>query len=183
MWRKFRIPCPQCHIFWQGKWHLRGEDCPYCDEKREIPARPFTSTNEMDNLMIDRWNEVVKPSDHVYHLGDVAINKGFLQLCRGLNGHKRLIWGNHDIFHWDQYAEVGFEKCMGSRVLDRILFTHIPVHPLSLGSFKANVHGHTHTTNYPNVEGKGPYVNISVEQTDYRPLSFDEVRERIAKAG
>ena len=35
----------------------------YCD-------RPFKDWQEMNAVMIERWNEVVTPEDEVYHLGD-----------------------------------------------------------------------------------------------------------------
>ena len=38
----------------------------------EYCKRPFSSVEEMNQVMIDRWNEVVGPDDHVYHLGDFA---------------------------------------------------------------------------------------------------------------
>lgn len=68
----------------------------------------------------------------------------------------------------------------------------MPLHPRSIGSAIANVHGHTHTQ--PDYEpivtidkktqkvSYKPYINISLERTNYRPLSFDEVMERINKA-
>ena len=76
-------------------------------------------------------------------------------------------------------------------VLDNILFTHIPVHPSSLGRFVANVHGHTHTQpDYPahrriNVDNHVtwvPWINVCVEKTDYRPIHLDEVKRRIRLA-
>ena len=60
--------------------------------------RNFHDTTEMDECMIRRWNEVVQPEDKVYHLGDVYIGsqKRADNILRRLNGHKRLILGNHD---------------------------------------------------------------------------------------
>lgn len=62
-------------------------------------SRPFTSVDEMDQEMIERWNAAVRPSDTVWHLGDFAhkcrpdrINWIFSRL----NGTKHLIVGNHD---------------------------------------------------------------------------------------
>ena len=36
----------------------------------EYCSRPFPSVEEMNQVMIERWNEVVKPDDIVYHCGD-----------------------------------------------------------------------------------------------------------------
>ena len=33
-------------------------------------ARPFASVDEMDRLLIEAWNAVVRPGDTVVHLGD-----------------------------------------------------------------------------------------------------------------
>lgn len=101
-----------------------------------------------------------------------------LQTVKRLNGRKRLVFGNHDIFEYKKYAAVGFEKMMGMRVLDELLLTHVPVHPSQLGRrFKANVHGHIH-----NNEGMlGRYINVSVEATGYNPVPLDQLIEQ-AKA-
>lgn len=63
------------------------------------PARKFASVEEMDETMIERWNEVVRPQDHGYILGDVAMRQQDLdRVMPRLHGHKRLVRGNHDIF-------------------------------------------------------------------------------------
>jgi len=157
------------------------------------PARKFASVEEMDETMITRWNEVVRPSDHVYHLGDVTMHRQLGQIKYSvldrLAGHKRLVLGNHDADKVENYLQ-WFEKIFASRVLDQILFTHIPVHPESLGRFRANVHGHTHhqclppvtkidQKGYGRVERVVPYINICVEQTDYRPLSLEQIKAMI----
>lgn len=161
--------------------------------------RPFADLEEMNETMIARWNEVVKPEDHVWHLGDLTMHRKIHtikhRILDRLHGHKRLIMGNHDLDTIKHYAEF-FEKIKGSHVHDRILLTHIPVHPDSLGKFVANAHGHIHTRTYPKairhkvVNGAVdmdrpydvPYINVCVEQTDYRPISLDELLERVRKA-
>ena len=154
----------------------------------------FTSAQEMDETMILRWNTAVRPQDKVYHLGDVTMDPArYLRLISRLNGHKRLILGNHDSGTVQEYLAAGFQKIYGCRVLDQILFTHIPVHPSALGRFKANVHGHVHEKPSPEpvVRVKNddpgrtslvPYINVSVEVTEYRPITFEEVRQRIRTA-
>ena len=157
-------------------------------------GRPFKDAQEMDECLIERWNEKVKPSDHIYNLGDLCMCRpGLLyhSVFKRLNGHKRLVRGNHDIYKTKEYIDVGFKEIYGVRVLDDILFTHIPIHPESLGRFRANVHGHIHEKpNYPSVarlnkDGSRrvvPYLNISVEQTQYAPVSLDELNQMIRKA-
>lgn len=61
--------------------------------------RPWETTAEMDEAMIDQWNSQVEPGDDVYHLGDVGIGKGMAldeRLISRLNGNKHLVLGNHD---------------------------------------------------------------------------------------
>jgi calcineurin-like phosphoesterase family protein len=55
----------------------------------------------MDETMIERHNAKVKPNDVVYMLGDVVINRKSLHHVSRLNGKKRLVRGNHDIFKDD----------------------------------------------------------------------------------
>ena len=132
----------------------------------------FGSVEEMDETMVDRWNAVVRQSDHVYHLGDVAMRREHLRTLTRLNGHLRLVRGNHDVFKTRFYLPY-FDEIYGSRVLDNCIMTHIPIHPDSMGRFKVNIHGHTHANPSP----AGPYVSVCVERTDYRPVTFEEIKD------
>lgn len=134
-------------------------------------GRPFACAAEMDEAIVKRWNEVVKPSDHVYHLGDVAMRKPDLATVKRLNGKKRLVMGNHDIFEVKDYLAAGFQKVMAVRVLDNVLLSHFPVHPGSLGRFRGNAHGHIHEKPSP----AGPYLNLCVERTNYTPVTLEDV--------
>lgn len=137
-------------------------------------ARDFESVEAMDECMVERWNGVVRPQDHIYHLGDVAMTKQAVDaIMPRLNGHKRLVRGNHDIFQTKLYLKY-FEHIYGCRVLDGFIFTHVPIHPECMGRFKANVHGHTH---YQQLNQ--PYINVCVEHTYYRPVSLDEIIQRV----
>ena len=149
--------------------------------------RPFSSAEEMDELMVQRWNETVREGDHVYHLGDVTMDRKFLPILARLNGRLRLVRGNHDIFRTKFYLQY-FDEVYGVRVLDNYIFSHIPLHPQSMGRFAGNVHGHLHNNPSPEpvmrldkVSQKvtwAPYISVCVEQTLYRPLSFEEVRQK-----
>lgn len=155
--------------------------------------RPFKHTDEMDEFLIDAWNKVVKPQDHVRHLGDVTMKRGgrpeqltFIRLMKRLNGHKRLILGNHDHFLPGVYVEAGFEKIQGTGQWtgDEIIYSHFPIHPSNFGRAHACIHGHIHQQESPKPfvnEGgfRKCYINVCVEVTGYRPLHIDEVREKI----
>lgn len=156
------------------------------------PLRPFTSTEEMDETMIERWNAKVKQTDTVYHLGDVVINQKSLHLVSRLNGRKILVRGNHDIFKDKQYVEVGFEQIHGIRVfVDKFILSHIPLHPDCVSErFRVNVHGHLHANQimrevngqFCTYDEPDPrYLCVSVENTNYEPLHFDEVQAKIQK--
>ena len=66
----------------------------------EFCRRPSRDCNEMDEMMIERWNATVCPQDEVWHLGDFAHRCGPNQLStifRSLNGRAiHLVRGSHD---------------------------------------------------------------------------------------
>lgn len=139
-------------------------------------GRPFANAAEMDEAMVERWNRVVRPTDKVYHLGDVAMRKLHLAIVKRLHGKKRLVRGNHDIFDTKDYLAAGFQEVLGVRVLANVLFSHFPVHPESLGRYLGNVHGHIHEKPSP----AGKYLNVSVERIGYTPITLEDVVARLA---
>lgn len=77
--------------------------------------RPFASVEEMTEVMIERWNEVVKRGDLVYYLGDFALIGGntisfdeATRILSRLHGQKFLLLGNHDPEHlWKHWTGGG----------------------------------------------------------------------------
>lgn len=135
--------------------------------------RPFDSLKEMHECMVTCWNETVKPEDKVYHLGDFAMRRSGVPWAKVLNGHKRLILGNHDTADIRDYLDCGFEKVLGYRVLDRLVLSHIPVHEHQVAKrFKGNIHGHLHGQHLADLH----YYNVSVEVIDYVPVDFEQIR-------
>lgn len=146
--------------------------------------RPFETAKEMNEVMVERWNSVVRPQDKVYHLGDVYMGSGFSReytskLLSSLNGHKRLILGNHDNGK-DQILQRYFDKIDVWRMFPEfgLLLTHVPVHESTLdngmGRELLNIHGHTHTKGAPTKN----HQSVCVELTGYTPVSVEELRIR-----
>ena len=92
------------------------------------PLREFKDVHHMNEMLIQNWNSVVRPQDKVYHLGDVTMHKQLpAAILDRLNGHKRLVRGNHDVAPTKDYLK-WFEEVYACRVIDHMLFTHIPIH-------------------------------------------------------
>jgi calcineurin-like phosphoesterase family protein len=163
--------------------------------------RPFANLKEMHEALVTYHNERVKPNDHVSFLGDVTLWRGgrvqkarFGDEIKKYNGHKRLYLGNHD--HWDvSFYKLFFEKIYATwRSDEGFICSHFPLHPKSLSTATANVHGHIHQ--HPAYEqvvfpewkrdnGKvvpariAPYINVSVEAVNYRPIHLDDILTKI----
>lgn len=138
--------------------------------------------------MVKAWNETVKPTDKVYHLGDVVINRKALKTLHRLNGDKVLIKGNHDIFKLEDYTQ-HFREVRSYHVMNGMILSHIPLHPESLGRFGVNIHGHLHGNRVMKDNGYGGkvidprYHSVCVEMTDFRPILFEDVLKRIQEEG
>lgn len=156
--------------------------------------RPWDNPDDMDKDMIEYWNDTVKPNDKVYHLGDVVIKRKHLKILDSLHGDKILIKGNHDLFDLDEYTPY-FRDIRAYHILDNIILSHIPIHPDSKGRHLANIHGHLHTSLVRKPVGLDfehkrviygndidPwYFNVSVEQTNFRPILFEKCLKLIEK--
>ena len=170
--------------------------CRFTEADGVTKIRPWTDPDEMDEEMIKRWNDTVRPNDKVYHLGDVVINRRSLKTLHRLNGDKVLIRGNHDIFRDDEYREY-FRELRAYHVMNGMILSHIPVHEASLGRFGTNIHGHLHTNRVKQTRGVDArtgavlysdendvrYHCVCVEQTDFAPILFEEVIKRIEAEG
>jgi calcineurin-like phosphoesterase family protein len=170
--------------------------CRFTEADGVTKIRPWTDPDEMDEEMIKRWNDTVRPNDKVYHLGDVVINRKSLKTLSRLNGDKVLIRGNHDIFRDDDYR-VYFRELRAYHVMNGMILSHIPLHEASLGRFGVNIHGHLHSNRVKKARGIDAktgatlystendvrYHCVCVEQTDFTPILFEDVIKRIEAEG
>lgn len=140
--------------------------------------RPWDNPDEMDEALVANWNAVVDDKDRVYVLGDVVINRRCLKTLGRLKGRLCLVKGNHDIFKLSDYTPY-FDDIRAYVVMHtgdgrKTILSHIPIHPESVGRFGINIHGHLH---YNKVDDDR-YVCVSVEHTDWRPITLNEAIKR-----
>lgn len=141
--------------------------------------RPFTDVDEMTAAMISKWNAVVRQEDKVFHLGDFSfLNKERTQaIVTQLNGYKILILGNHDRGRsrgW--WLDAGFDEVSEYPMIYNQFFilSHEPMY-MNKHMPYVNVHGHIHGQKYEGIH----YYNVSVEQLDYTPVSFEQIRDAV----
>ena len=168
-----------------GDLHLGHEGMIRFTDKDGKKIRPFATVEEHDETLIQNINKCVNPQDRLYFLGDVVINRKYLPKLARLNGRKKLLCGNHDIFKLEDYTPY-FEGIAAYRIYPKmgVIMSHIPIHPNQLEHrFKFNVHGHLHSNLV--LGGKHPltpdarYINICPEHTKFMPVSMDEIIDRI----
>ncbi len=148
--------------------------------------RPWDTIEEMDEALVKNWNSVVRPTDKVIHLGDVVINRSALPIMDRLNGEKTLVLGNHDVLRIEEYLQY-FKKVKSMQILDNFICTHIPIHEASLHRWKGNFHGHLHSNRVMTVDYRNGdmfevidprYLCLSVEQTNFTPISLEDAKKR-----
>ena len=146
--------------------------------------RPFSNTvdgmYENAKYMFNKHNEIVKDGDLVFFLGDVALFKSntkeyIKQMLKNLKGQKILIKGNHDSESDEFYKDCGFSAIYEYLIFGKIMLCHFPLtnNTKYLKIFKDNdckllIHGHTHDKNVITNDFKR--LNVSVEQTDFKPF-------------
>jgi calcineurin-like phosphoesterase family protein len=61
--------------------------------------RGFSSIEDHDKYVIEKINELVKPTDHLFLLGDFCLNTTDSiaeQLLFDIKANKHIVWGNHE---------------------------------------------------------------------------------------
>ncbi len=156
--------------------------------------RPFMNTKEMDEALIDRWNEVVADDDTVYILGDFSWHREdeTIKILDSLAGNKVLVKGNHDRIS-PQIAKKFVKICDYLEITDRgqrIIMSHYPM-PFWNGQFRDSVHlyGHVHNSHQYNcclsfqkelkqlqaIPMRMYNVGCMMEYIDYTPRTIEEI--------
>jgi len=159
-----------------GHWGV----CKFTRSDGVTPLRPWDNPTDMDTAIIRNWNELVRPEDRVYILGDLCINRKAIQTVGRCNGRKVLVKGNHDIFKLKDYLPFFDDIRAYVTSPKQYIMSHIPISEASLGRWQINIHGHTHSNSVLDKFGNpdSRYVCVSVEQTEFKPVELTELLNR-----
>ena len=174
----FNIIKPPYDIWFTSDSHFGHANFLNFVDEHGKKIRNFNTVKEMDDCMITRWNERVKPYDRVYHLGDVGSDSTLNnKILPTLHGSKRLILGNHDTVKGDLVNH--FKKITMWRLFKEhdFICSHVPLREDTMFKVTFNLHGHIHQQPSPSIR----HMNMCVEHTNYAPVHLDDVLAELAK--
>ncbi len=158
--------------------------------------RPFKNADEMNEVIIANWNNVVGKDDIIFHLGDFCLGGAaeWSKILDRLNGKIYLILGNHDLKNIRQGFIERFEHVAMSMRIEigkkKIYLSHYPYLSFE-GGYKDDVwqlfgHVHSRPSNTGIDTGRLQYLyptqlDVGVDNNGFTPLSFEQVRAKILK--
>jgi len=163
-------------LFWVADNHFGHKNIiKYCN-------RPFDNVKDMDETMVKKWNQVVKPSDTIRVVGDFAFTCSMeyaLSIIKRLNGTKHLIVGNHDELAlgmndirpgtWKTIKDLE-EVCIQGQWITNCHYALRTWNRSYKGSWAT--FGHTHGTLPPYGKSK----DVGVDCHDFIPIHFDQLK-------
>jgi calcineurin-like phosphoesterase family protein len=147
--------------------------------------RPFKDTVEMNETIIRNWNNVVKETDFVYHLGDFAYGKdvtNFDMYFNRLNGFIVLIEGNHDqLASMNKHKFYSYKKMHEIRYNDQdVILCHYAMRIWNKSHHGAwHLYGHSHGTLPDDIHALS--FDVGVDCHNFTPISFERVKEIMDK--
>jgi len=108
--------------------------------------RGFSSVEEHDEYIVQKYNSVVHKRDVTYILGDITMEKSSpYHILDRLNGTKHVVLGNHDRRQDVKKLLDHVDSVAGMINYKGVFLTHCPIHPMEMGyRVKHNIHGHIH---------------------------------------
>ncbi len=172
-------------------------------------ARPYSSVEEMNEMLVKNWNEVVGPEDTVYCLGDFSMAfRPVETFTARLNGKKFLVPGNHDFCHsyhkksrteekrkiWlKSYEDLGWTVLPEQTTLEipgvaTVNMCHHPYHLVANENYEDKYErwrpkddGRWLLCGHVHEKWKvvGRMINVGVDQWDYKPVALTEIEKII----
>jgi calcineurin-like phosphoesterase family protein len=192
---------PQHHFADASKLYFTSDDHFFHKHILEFCERPFANAEEMNEALIENWNNKVPEDGIVFHLGDFAWGpfEKWMEVRKRLNGTIYLILGNHDrrnVKSARQFDEL-FDYHTYQMRLEvehrKVYINHFPFLCYD-GTYRSKedyifqLHGHTHQR----IGDKGKdakrllyrfptQYDVGVDNNNYAPVSWYEVDTIIKK--
>lgn len=143
--------------------------------------RPFSSAEDMNNSIINNWNNIIDESDIVYFLGDLSLGKNvedtYLYLSKILKGNIIVLRGNHDRSNstLSKYFTV-IEQGYRFHYKDyNFILSHQPLFENQIPKDYINIHGHIHDK----IIKSKYHINVSADVIGFSPISVDNIIDSI----
>ena len=142
-------------------------------------GRPFTEVGAMNAFLLGEWRDRVQAGHTIICLGDVLHedvwrNESLMNEIRSCPGDRVLVLGNHD-GNARGLRRLGFtvqHTLALCATAPPLALSHEPLRQIPPGAIC--VHGHLHEGTEPTVR----HINLTVEQTLYRPVRLARVVEQ-----
>ena len=140
----------------------------------EWESRP----SNYEELIVERHNHVVQPTDLSICLGDVVIggNELWEQYFDKMNGVHILCRGNHDSKSYSSYMGRGFKFACETFTWRYggfdIIFSHWPLNESILINYDINIHGHCHSK-CKDETLTDKHILYAPELSGYAPVKLD----------
>ena len=143
----------------------------------EYCGRPFWTWRDMNEVIIRKHNERVKPGHTVFHIGDfrmTSVGPNVHELMKMLNGNHVFIKGNHDK---NNGLNTPLKYCIIETYGKRIVLVHKPEDCnfiMGLLGIDLGFCGHVHAIwQFKKVE-YGDLINIGVDVWNYYPINMKQ---------
>lgn len=139
--------------------------------------RPFYSVEEMDEILIQNWNNVVGKDDTIYHLGDFCLGDSKKYLKR-LNGNIVRIKGSHDRDMKSPYMKIIQPEGLKDEYDNQrsIILCHYPMRSWHLSHYASfMLFGHHHG----NLDPHGLSFDVGVDTNDFYPYSLNDIENKM----
>jgi calcineurin-like phosphoesterase family protein len=144
----------------------------------EYCKRPFDSVDDMDEYMINEHNKVVKPNDIVINIGDFSLYSRKYEdvakkYIRRLNGMNVFIPGSHDQWLGNNKNSHIWQKSIEGQ---QVICCHYAMRTWPASHYGSwHLFGHSHG----NLLAYGNSFDVGVDSHEFRPWSFEEVKEKM----
>ena len=156
--------------------------------------RPFANVEEMDEKLIENWNDKISPNDVVFYLGDLSFDRDFGRtqaIAKQLNGKIHFILGNHDddrvikklgVFETvSDYINLSVKDSDANRGYQDIMLFHYAILSWDKAHHGAwHLHGHSHQSlaksPFYNFYYEGKVLDLGCNGWDYEPVNYETIK-------